>query len=672
MGCAEFDVTDVVRFVAPTVRNVRSHGANRMVNDVKVKYPGYVFAKLRLCKPVYETIQGLDLCRSWMGTVNHRGYKKLPPAPLALNEDEIAKFGLEDDNVDSGAPDGPVEAEGDDGVILDSPEMDELDRAHAIDPKEIKVYRGLKVEDMVKVTASNKFHNEDGVVRRLKGGKILVRFYTYGSMYEEWLAPGDVRKMSSVEILRGLAGPSQPITQRDLEGQGGGAATPLSSSAVGPRRTQLQRSNDGLFQQAFGSSPSSQRNRKQDRTANRFRNDRDAFDERSRNDRNWNWYQEQQQQRPKRSISGSDVRSSQMDATGLETDGGYYGRDPLRDVDGQWGRTGKPLRDSRELPKNRFGNRRAQSAINGQDDWSSYVSSSTGSAAGSLASSSRSAAESGGGRGGEGTLDDFFDSLMDNLSKDLGSSSRSEGDRALPSARWDTAQKPTVVQRKRNDKSDNSNDDDFFASFLSDLASSSGEAAAKKKLQPREPSRVRTTRSTLGDIDDPVESSEDDDVFSAFLSDLDRGSASSRTSSSTIIEVGEASSLSLAADNARDGSATNGGYDNDADGFFTSLEAELRSAAALSDSYGDGDEPTGDTRIAEESDGAREPRRTRKVEEKKAASSAPERATPGGTSTLADLEKLTVPALKEMLKERGLKVTGKKAELIERLSVGTQ
>ena len=34
----------------------------------------------------------------------------------------------------------------------------------------------------------------------------------------------------------------------------------------------------------------------------------------------------------------------------------------------------------------------------------------------------------------------------------------------------------------------------------------------------------------------------------------------------------------------------------------------------------------------------------------------------------ASLKKKTVPELKEMLKERGLKVTGKKAELIERIA----
>ena len=43
-----------------------------------------------------SSILELDLCRSWMGTVNQKGYKKLPPAPVALNELEIENFGLED------------------------------------------------------------------------------------------------------------------------------------------------------------------------------------------------------------------------------------------------------------------------------------------------------------------------------------------------------------------------------------------------------------------------------------------------------------------------------------------------------------------------------------------------------------------------------------------------
>ena len=93
-SCA--DLPDAIKFVVPTERKTRSHGANRMVTETKTKYQGYVFAKLRLCPEVYETIQNLDLCRSWMGTVNHIGHQKLPPAPVALNELEVENFGLEE------------------------------------------------------------------------------------------------------------------------------------------------------------------------------------------------------------------------------------------------------------------------------------------------------------------------------------------------------------------------------------------------------------------------------------------------------------------------------------------------------------------------------------------------------------------------------------------------
>lgn len=52
------DMEDVEKFVVPMVSSVRSHGAKRMVKDTKVKYQGYVFAKLRLCPATYEAIQG--------------------------------------------------------------------------------------------------------------------------------------------------------------------------------------------------------------------------------------------------------------------------------------------------------------------------------------------------------------------------------------------------------------------------------------------------------------------------------------------------------------------------------------------------------------------------------------------------------------------------------------
>ena len=51
------DENDVIKFVVPTEIKTRSHGANKMVTETKVKYQGYVFAKLRLCPETYEAIQ---------------------------------------------------------------------------------------------------------------------------------------------------------------------------------------------------------------------------------------------------------------------------------------------------------------------------------------------------------------------------------------------------------------------------------------------------------------------------------------------------------------------------------------------------------------------------------------------------------------------------------------
>eukprot|EP00957_Ditylum_brightwellii_P077822 5914226-Ditylum_brightwellii.AAC.1 len=48
-----------------------------------------------MCSATYESLHALALTRSWIsGTVKQRGYKKLPPVPVALNEDEVKKFGL--------------------------------------------------------------------------------------------------------------------------------------------------------------------------------------------------------------------------------------------------------------------------------------------------------------------------------------------------------------------------------------------------------------------------------------------------------------------------------------------------------------------------------------------------------------------------------------------------
>ena len=320
-ACA--DLPDAIKFVVPTEKKTRSHGTNRMVTEKKVTYQGYVFAKLRLCSDVYERIQALDLCRSWMGTVNQKGNRKLPPAPCALNELEIEEYGLEEyEDEDDGDDDEEV-----DGVILDTPDKD---TKPTVDKNALKVYLGLEVENMVKVTARGKFFNEDGIVRRLKDGRILVRFYTYGTMYEEWLDPKDVRKLSSIEILKGLSGPSEPITRNDFDRQQGRFQSNNDRREWSDQRRSF----------TTGGGP---RNRRQDRNERNFRQQRN-YGRTDEDRRNWNWYQDQQ-----RSRRPDDVRDGRVDraaasrrsrggdwAIGNTASRGQWGRS--NDSRGQWGR----------------------------------------------------------------------------------------------------------------------------------------------------------------------------------------------------------------------------------------------------------------------------------------------------------------------------------------------
>jgi hypothetical protein len=53
---------------------------------------------------------------------------------------------------------------------------------------------------------------------------------------------------------------------------------------------------------------------------------------------------------------------------------------------------------------------------------------------------------------------------------------------------------------------------------------------------------------------------------------------------------------------------------------------------------------------------------------KKARGGSPKPESSNGSSAPPDLGKCTVPVLKDMLRERGLTVSGNKADLVERLS----
>ena len=596
--CADMP-EDAIKFVVPTEKKTRSHGANRMVTETKVKYPGYVFAKLRLCAKVYEAIQELDLCRSWMGTVNRKGHRKLPPAPVALNELEVEKFGLEEFEEEE---DEEEEELG--GVIVDIDDEDQM--KSKVDEEALKAFQGLKVGDMVKVVVPGKFYNEDGIIRRLKDGKIFVRFYTYGSMFEYWMEPHHVRKLTELEVLRGLSGPTQPITQQDFDKP--------QRDRYG--RPQFDESRPGdLRRNLMGGTQGGQRNRRQDRVANRYRSDRSGGDEAYRNDRNWNWYQDQKQKR-----QGSTASDKQFKYH-VGSDQGPGGRYDWAtgDVGSPWGR--KPQRQRQKEQRrsdNQYDNRRTQAAIEGDDDWSSFV---TPAASPSGASS-------------ESDTDDFFSSLMEDLSKDLDGGGKKEVKTNDP---WGKGKQSRSTVSTGDDSANES--ESFFDALESELADG-------LKKGPSSPNRRRSTTP---------QTDENEDFFAKLEAEL--GSALDNDS------------------------ASSGSSKDVSDDFFSQLEAEL--APIETDKATGKDSKLDDilNDILEDESNTKEASSTRikpktkpnaiksKAEIKVASSAASSPAAPAPVDH-ASLDKCTVPVLKEMLRERGLKVSGKKSELIERLKQG--
>ena len=579
---------DAVRFVVPTEKKTRSHGAKKMVTETKVKYQGYVFAKIRLCADLYERIQELDLLRSWMGTVNHKGYKKLPPVPLALNELEVEKFGLEEweDEEETDEVDQT-------GVIVDID--DEDDMKSKIDETAVKAFQGIKVEDMVKVTAKGKFYDEEGIVRRLKDGKIMVRFYTYGTMFEEWMNPGDVRKLTELEVLRGLSGPTQPITQEQFDRPKGG------------------RDQYNSPRQQGGLGGPNQRNRRQDRNANRFGRDRDDNVDKNRNERNWNWYQEQQQQR----AQGGTGRTGEGYMRG-----GSAGKDDwvLGDVDSQWGRgkTTHQRGQQRETRQPRKDNRRAQAALDGDDDWSAFVS-----PAGKVPA---------GNAGEKDDADDFFASLMSDLSKDLDTSKQDQGSNSAKES------------QKRPVSDTTEEDGDFFDSLMAELSDEPSPSPVASAPTERSSPPLAAKKTP------PPASNQDEDFFAALEAEL--GGELADTSSSSSASSADAS-----------------------DDFFAQLEAELsppdtsdstESAGKVDDFFND---MFGETTTTTEA--PKKPARSKAPKAEPVAkqpTAAVQETVVAPPAASGNLDKCTIPVLKDMLRERGLKVSGKKAELIERLT----
>ncbi|KAL9181209.1 hypothetical protein ACHAXT_010014 [Thalassiosira profunda] len=648
-----FPTTDVEKFVVPTERHLRSHGDKKKVVDVKVRYPGYVFCKMRLVEDVYEVLQELELCRSWMGTVNRKGHKKLPPAPLPLSDEEVAKFkGLEEaQEVFEDMFAGDYTGRNDTGADL------------------LAQYAGYDVGQMVKVLRGN-FEGEDGTVRRLKDGQLMVRMFTYGQTYDEWFDPDAIRPMTDLEVMRGMSGPTQPINQDQFDVSIGKKDPSILEDTSGMDERSMR---SGLMQSA-GAAPG--RNRREDRVA-RGETGRDMFGRNAadvkKEEENWLAYREEQRAGgrggrgdeansvPAHVVAQTEAKKSKaagpkkgQDTWGIversSWDGGEYGfeADSEQEERELMSRTaeiykdrpqrGRRGRNDRDAPSDRrqgtrggFDDRRnererrpvRQSRGRDEDDWSRDED---------------SAAKE----------DDFFDSLMSELSDDL---SEDGGARSRGARHHDSAG-PNAKRTVQN-SGQAEQEDSFFANLMSELSleSDSPSSPSAKAKADRKTDDNDFFANLEAELSQSLEG--DSSGRGAKPSDKAKTSSSDDFFDSLISELGEDFTVD---DDAEDGEST--------DDFFASLEQEMGKELDEPPSQEKPDEVSEDDffsslfdDVADEVESSDEPKQERHAESSTPASSN------GG-----DLSSLTVPELKDLLRSRGLKVGGKKAELIERLS----
>jgi len=514
----------VEKITVPTERHLRSHGKTRKVVEVRVLYPGYCFVKMLCCAETYEALQQLPFCRSWMaGTVNQKGYTKLPPAPICLSDEEVSKFkGLEEATqamFDKFGED--YTGKGDDGMDL------------------IEQYKDYEVDNMVKILTGN-FKGEDGVVKRLNNGQIMVRLFTYGSVLDQWFKIDELRPMTDAEAMKGLGGPASAVSQDEFDVSIG--------KSPKPRETRGRQRND--LHDSMGTGD--RRMRRQDRV-NRGEAGKDMLgrsnQEKEEEEQNWRQFREDKrasQQQKKGDMWGIKERSS-WDA----------GDDAATlDTDGKW-KSGRQMRREK-------GSETVQDAVSGDGEWDLFTSD----------------AQSGSDSGAE---DDFFNSLMSELSDSL----------------------DTPSEESSEKKSEETSEDDFFSSLMSDLADEAEEVSGQTK--PKE---------------NNSQSLDDDDFFANLEADLQE-------------------SLEEEGNEKKPSSAT-----SKEDDFFASLEADLSEDLATNSA----DDDLFSDLVASEGTN---------IQSNSAPVSKP--------SASQDLTGLKVADLKVILRERGLKVSGKKSELIERL-----
>lgn len=466
----------VEKIVVPTERKLRSHGKKQNVVEVKVRYPGYCFVKMRCCAETYEPLQQLPLCRSWMaGTVNQSGYKKLPPAPIALSDDEVAKFkGLEEESekmVEKFGED--YNGRGDDGQDL------------------IHQFRGYAVDNMVKILSGN-FKGEDGVVKRIRDGEIMVRLFTYGTALDQWFKMEEIRPLTDAEAMKGLSGPTRAINQDEFD------------ISIGKKPRQRENSRGNLRSDLMNSMGGGRRMRREDRVNRGEIGDRDLSNQQLKEEEeNWRLFREEQR---------ASRQQKRGDMWGIKERTSWDAGDDAAtmDSDGKW-KSGRQLRKN----KSSVG---VEQALSGTDDWDTFTSDSSGNSDGE---------------------DDFFSSLMSELSDSLdipdaqSSSNKDESKEndffASLMSELETNEINPKPKSTQNPTSKSVDDDDFFASLEAELKDSLDDSTNDDFFSILE-----------ADLDDSLkmkkesaESTNKDDFFSSLEEDLESDSLVSDKSGSS-------------------------------------------------------------------------------------------------------------------------------------------
>jgi hypothetical protein len=232
--------------------------------------------------------------------------------------------------------------------------------------------------------------------------------------------------------------------------------------------------------------------------------------------------------------------------------------------------------------------------------------------------------------------------------------------------------------QRETSRAGRSDDDDFFATLMSEISDGSDERASNRDGGISNPGSTR--RRSTGRV---VDGEDDGDFFASLEREIESAKkpiaaksndsdASDTKSTSPVEELVDVFGQLEATDTSIMGDRTT--FTDDSDDFFSSLEADLAEELGNASNYkGKSKSPTsfniqdddGDAFFAAletelESDQNSEliaPQSHKATSELDSSSSA---------KKAVEVNSLTVPELKDMLRQRGLKVSGKKSDLIER------